>query len=713
VDGSARYRAFISYSHRDSKWAEWLHRKLETYRLPQAIVGRDTPFGPVPERLQPIFRDRDELGTATDLTTEITAALQESMFLVVLCSPAAAASRWVNEEVRSFKRMHGEERVRAIILDGEPFSGDPATECFPEALRFRVSIDGVLSHVRAEPMAADLRPGGDGRKFAVSKLVAGLTGARLDELIQRENQRRSRRLRALAAGLAALVLLFAGLALEALRQRNVARVAQADAESARRDAEGLVEFMLTDLRTRLDAVGRLDVLDSVGKRALAYYDARDLDQADPDALGRRARAQLLVGEIDNLRGDLGAALTAYEAAAATTEEQLARDPRNPQRIFDHAQAGFWVGYIAWQRGDWARARQQFTQYHDHARELLAIEPDNAEWQKELGFAYSNLGTLSWEQGDAVVAEEYFRKALAVSGRILQADAADVDRLVSHGQSYAWLADALIRQAKVADARKARHAELDLYARLEAGQSANALIRNNTATATYRLAQIELAAGELLEAVGRAEVAARAFDELLAMEPDNLQQADRTSMAHAVLGEAQLHLGHDQHARASLRRSIDIAERLVARDRDVAQWRDQNLALPKVTLARVYAMNGDLHAARTQFAEVAYNLRGSIAREKPDPRTLRLYCAALAGQARLTNRADVLWLEIASVLARHQGSQGPDGLVLLAEAHAALGRLDDARAIASGLAANGYRHPDFVSVLERHPALGAVKVAAAQ
>ncbi len=85
---------------------------------------------------------------------------------------------------------------------------------------------------------------------------------------------------------------------------------------------------------------------------------------------------------------------------------------------------------------------------------MAIEPDNADWQKELGFAYSNLGTLSWDLGDAIAAEGYFRKALDVSGRILQANATDVDQIISHGQSYAWLADR-IRQAKVADARTAR------------------------------------------------------------------------------------------------------------------------------------------------------------------------------------------------------------------------------------------------------------------
>ena len=88
-----KYRAFISYSHADEAWARWLHKSLETYRLPKRLVGRDTEFGPVPERLTPVFRDRDELATATSLGETLTRALQQSATQIVICSPAAAKSR--------------------------------------------------------------------------------------------------------------------------------------------------------------------------------------------------------------------------------------------------------------------------------------------------------------------------------------------------------------------------------------------------------------------------------------------------------------------------------------------------------------------------------------------------------------------------------------------------------------------------------------------
>ena len=75
VQDEFKYRAVISYSHSDEAWARWLHKSLETYRIPKHLVGRDTQFGPVPERLAPVFRDREELASATSLGASTTSCV--------------------------------------------------------------------------------------------------------------------------------------------------------------------------------------------------------------------------------------------------------------------------------------------------------------------------------------------------------------------------------------------------------------------------------------------------------------------------------------------------------------------------------------------------------------------------------------------------------------------------------------------------------------
>ena len=46
---SFKYRAFISYSHRDRKRAEWLHKAIERYRVPNTLVGQPGRDGPIPD----------------------------------------------------------------------------------------------------------------------------------------------------------------------------------------------------------------------------------------------------------------------------------------------------------------------------------------------------------------------------------------------------------------------------------------------------------------------------------------------------------------------------------------------------------------------------------------------------------------------------------------------------------------------------------------
>jgi len=129
-----KYWAFISYSHKDAPVADWLHKKLETYRVPRSLVGIPSRDGTVPERLIPIFRDREELPTSSQLGDNLQKSLEQSRYLVVICSPAGAQSRWVEEEIRAFKGWHGRDRIIALIASGIPNANDgpdTETECFP------------------------------------------------------------------------------------------------------------------------------------------------------------------------------------------------------------------------------------------------------------------------------------------------------------------------------------------------------------------------------------------------------------------------------------------------------------------------------------------------------------------------------------------------------------------------------------------------------
>jgi len=189
-----KYKAFISYSHKDEKFATWLHKKLETYKIPKQL--QENYSHKLPNKLFPLFRDRAELSTSPTLGEEILKALTNSEYLIVICSTYSAKSQYVNQEIIDFKRIHGEGKVHAIIIDGEPHAKesdkfDDDLECFPEALKYEV-IDGKLSDIPIEPIAGDFRKGKDGKELGKLKLLAGLLAVDFDDLNRREERRKRR-----------------------------------------------------------------------------------------------------------------------------------------------------------------------------------------------------------------------------------------------------------------------------------------------------------------------------------------------------------------------------------------------------------------------------------------------------------------------------------------------------------------------------------------
>lgn len=193
-----KYDAFISYRHADLDLyiAKKLHKGLETFKVPRAVAKKSGK-----KNIKRVFRDQEELPIGSDLGDNIEAALAESEFLIVICSPRTPESYWVQKEISTFIQMHGREHVLAVLIEGEP------EQSFPKLLL----TDNEGNQV--EPLAADVR--GEtrheaGRKLRteIMRLAAPLLGCSYDDLRQRHRERRMRRTAAISGAIALLAVLF-------------------------------------------------------------------------------------------------------------------------------------------------------------------------------------------------------------------------------------------------------------------------------------------------------------------------------------------------------------------------------------------------------------------------------------------------------------------------------------------------------------------------
>lgn len=444
-----KYKAFISYSHQDERWAGWLHKTLETYRTPKHLAGKATDFGPIPASLTPVFRDRDELPTSPDLSQQIQSALEASENLIVICSPAAASSRWVDQEVRKFKQLGRSARIFCLIVDGDPGAEGTEQDCFSPALRQRYDEAGNPLDKKAEPIAADARRSADGKARARLKILAGLLGLGLDELRQRELQRRLRRMFAISIASTAATVVAIVLALNAFMARD-------EAQQRRQQAESLLEFMVVDLRDSLTPLGRLDLLEAVGERAMEYFSIIDLEDLTDDELLHQTRVITQIGEIRFEQLEYDDALASFMDAYKRSRILQASDPTDDNRLFNRGQAEFWVGYVHWMAGDRDESATWLNRYRTSSEELVEMDPANTTWQREVAYAHHNLGVLAIQAEEPEKAGYHFNQALALF--------ADIQEAEGEHSLQAEIADAISYLGEIAERKGDLLAARDYYQR---------------------------------------------------------------------------------------------------------------------------------------------------------------------------------------------------------------------------------------------------------
>ena len=682
------YYAFLSYSHKDEELADWLHQELEDFHVPSGLVGKVTANGVVPRRLTPIFRDEHELAAADDLGEEIRSALAASQYLIVLCSPSAATSHWTNAEIECFKRVRPDGCVLAAIGSGEPFAsenpGHEDEECFPPALREKYDRRGRPTGRKAEPLAADLRGNADERRLGFLKLVAGMLGVGLDDLVQREATRRQRRLAWITSGSMLGMLVAIGLAVTAIQARDAAR-------DQRREAEGLVAFMVGDLKDKLEPIGKLDALDGVGAKVLAYYRKQDTSELSDAGLLQRSKALSLSAQVAYLRGQLDTAEKLYGEALNGTAEAIRRDPNDPERLYEHAQNIFYYGSLVGDRGELAEAEKNFREYQKLARQMTSIQPDNLKYRMEDQYAATNLGVLLLKQRRFDEAVSQFNVALQTMQAIAAVDSANELYRKSFAESLAWLADAQFARGDLQAAIRTRTRQVQLLRSWTSG-SGDVAYQQKLVPAERSLGNLHWIRGDAAQGNEHYRSAIAIADSLMAVEPDNTQWREYSFQTRLDFAQRLLLSGKVAEAEPLAQAGCNSVQQLLAKNDRVPNWRSGLRDCRQLLMG--FALAGGRASDAVNEAQAAIEAAKSVrSNDRPADAIALARAYRLLGDAQRaagdTAAARRSWSQALASIPRgvaQRPFETKEHLTILER----LGRMQEGRSMAVRLDAIGYR-----------------------
>jgi len=698
---SRRYAAFLNYSHRNDAEALWLHRALERYRVPKRLVGQHGAYGVIGRRIGKVFRDREELSSGSDLAAKVQAALAESECLIAICSPEAARSRWVNEEILAWKRLGRGDRLLCLIIAGEPGASDMPgrehEECFAPALRRHLGPEGELGEESAEPIAADLRPGKDGKLDARLKLIAGLLGIGLDDLKRREQQRRVRLITGAAIAAALLAVVMGLLAVRATIAGDAALRRQ-------KQAEALVDFMLGDLGDKLNEVSRLDIMETVNDQAMHYFRSLPPDDVTDEALAQRSRTLNKIGRVRWNQGSLAAAIESFEASLRLTGALVERHPDDVERLVEHAETLSWLGSVHWNSDDSAAALGRFEDSMKALQHAARLAPEDAEVQLKLSWLIGNIGHVHERRGDLAAAETAYEQALSICQRL---SAAQPD----NRRWQAELGDALDNLGKLAFLRGDLVEALAAYGRNDslkrdaaAADPADYLARGNRAISLQILGRTLVQAGAAEPAIERLRRAVQLYDQVRQHDPSSLSNVASQALGLSDLAMALRMNGKLADALAFADQAHLMLGRMSATERDemfgIDQW--QALGLER---ARLLEAVGRPEDARQQLGALTAVRDAIAARTTLDVDALRVVVGNFqlsAEFARASGLPDDARRHAETALAlldRHASdSKAPVLLAIRVRALLLLERRDDAQKVAEIMRAGGYAQPDFVALL---------------
>jgi eukaryotic-like serine/threonine-protein kinase len=345
-----------------------------------------------------------------------------------------------------------------------------------------------------------------------------------------------------------------------VQARNLAK-ARRTAVARQGQAEELSGFMLGDLRASLSKIGRLDLLDAVATRALAYFAAVPEAELSDEELFRRTVALRQLGEVRFERDQLPEALEVFERSLTLADGLVRRDSTAAEWRFGLGASHFWVGYVHYQRGEYDEALAHFEPYLRIADALVAQHPDSLAYRLELAQATSNLGSTREVQGALASALDAYQRTVALKQDLVRRDSAKLEWRLDLAQSYNTLAVLQRRIGKLALSAQNHRLELALERELVQRDTANATYARYLAITQSYLGDLLVTMGDLDQALALLHESARGYQRLTARDTTNVGLRRQQANVERLVGGALLEREDVAGAEAALSHALGALQAL--------------------------------------------------------------------------------------------------------------------------------------------------------
>ncbi|MBR6113838.1 MAG: toll/interleukin-1 receptor domain-containing protein [Oscillospiraceae bacterium] len=437
---SFRYDVFISYRHRplDGVITEKVFNALESYKLPRAVKACGY------EDIKRAFRDTEELQVSRILTETIDSALDSTNCMVVVCSPDAPLSAWVDREVANFIERGRAEHIYPLLIAGDPDIS------FPPSLKL---VPNVMDRVM------DIRvPGNDVKKMMAKaetellKVVSGITGCPEAELLREHNLRRNRRSAARAIAAAATFAVIAGVSLGLMRVAQSYRETASRQEAASMRILNELTYSLPDHLTNVP--GAYSRIAGILRQNTADINAILALSSDEES------AQLEAAANYEKLANAGSVLGMYEDAIAAEDEAVAR--YEALVVGGSSDASRKLASALNNRGNLLKSAGRYAEAAEaYAAAIAGYRLKDGGDALTLAEMLGNAGANAVSLGDDLRAKEYFVRCLALLDDIGdRSDALDAAAITNY--NYGVL---LYREGSYTAAEERLNASCALYDRL--------------------------------------------------------------------------------------------------------------------------------------------------------------------------------------------------------------------------------------------------------